>query len=193
MKLEDLLRKTRSYRRFYQQENVDIATKKGVVANVFMAASPANLQPLQFILVNNEKVGDEIFPNLKWAGYLPQWPGPEPGEQPSAYIIMLGNPGKSGHIAWDYGIALQTILLSLTERGLGGCAIAACDKASLIKRFAIPEELELAAVIAVGKPKEKVMLDPIEDDNIKYWRDKNQVHHVPKRSIEELIFKIISE
>lgn len=193
MKFEELLKKTRTYRRFYQQEKVEMNILKNVVANVSLAASPANLQPLQFILVNDEKTSNEIFPNLKWAGYLPDWPGPEPGEQPSAYIIMLGNRNKSSHIDWDYGIALQTILLSLTNKGLGGCAIAACDKTTLINTLKIPDELELTVVIAVGKPREEVVIDTIKDGNIKYWRDQNQVHHVPKRKVEELIFKIIGK
>lgn len=189
MKFEELLRKTRSYRRFHQNERVDMATLKAVIANVCLASSPANLQPLKFILITDEKTNQVVFPHLKWAGYLPHWPGPEPGEQPAAYIIMLGDRGKSGHIAWDYGIALQTIMLSLTERGLGGCAIAACDKASLIDLLKIPQDLELAAVIAVGKPDETVVIDPVKDGDIKYWRDENQVHHVPKRSVDELIYR----
>jgi nitroreductase len=193
MTFEDLLRKTRSYRRFHQHEKVDMATLRSVIGNVRLAASPANLQPLKFVLINDEDTNDVIFPNLKWAGYLPQWPGPEPGEQPAAYIIMLGDPSKSGYIAWDYGIALQTIMLSLTERGLGGCAIAACDKPSIIKQLDIPSQLELAAVIAVGKPCETVVIDPVQDDNIKYWRDEKQVHHVPKREVDDLLYKCIGK
>ena len=91
MKLKELLMKNRSYRRFYQEEKVDIQDLKEMISNVRLIPSAANLQPLKFILVNNEKVNREIFKNLKWAGYIEDWDGPEHGERPSSYIVVLGN------------------------------------------------------------------------------------------------------
>ena len=46
------------------------------------------------------------------------------------------------------------------------------------------------SVLALGKPVEKVIIDEVKDGNIKYWRDNNSNHHVPKRSLGELIVKI---
>jgi nitroreductase len=136
-------------------------------------------------------MNEKIFAHLKWAAYLTDWEGPEEGEKPAAYIVILGNRSMSLHIDWDYGIALQTILLSAMEKGFGGCAIAACNKRKIREILDIPPELEIAAVVALGKPKEKVEIEDMEKANIKYWRDENGVHHVPKRSTDDLILKVV--
>ena len=160
-----------------------------IIRNIRVTPSPANLQPLKFVLINDAAVNDKIFPSLKWAAYIKDWPGPEEGERPAAYILILGDRKKSAHIHWDYGIAMQTILLSAVDRGYGGCAIAAFDKEKVREILAIPRELEVAAVIALGKPKEKVVIEDVADDDVKYWRDAEGVHHVPKRKVKDLIFR----
>lgn len=192
MKFRDLLLKNRSYRRFFQKEKIELETLKEIISNVRLAPSPANLQPLKFIIVNNQKINEDVFKCIKWAGYLKDWHGPEQGEKPSAYIIMIGNQKISSFVNWDYGISLQTILLSSTEKGYGGCAIAAFNKQKIREMFKIPDEFEIAAIIALGKPKEKVIIEDVKDGDIKYWRDEDQVHHVPKRKLDDLIYKIWS-
>jgi len=189
MTLRELLLKTRSYRRFYQDETIGAGDLKEIVENVRFTPSAANKQPLKFVIVTDASMGGKIFALLKWAAYLKDWDGPGPGERPSAYIVMLGNRKASPYIDGDYGIAMQTILLSAVEKGYGGCLIASYDKEKVRQLLDIPEELELSVVIALGKPKEEVVIDTAEDGDIKYWRDENRVHHVPKRSLEELIYK----
>ena len=52
----------------------------------------------------------------------------------------------------------------------------------------IPSELKIVYVIAFGYPKEEVVLEDIPaDGDIKYYRDENQVHHVPKKKIEDIV------
>ncbi len=193
MNLKELLLKNRSYRRFYQDEEIDMTDLEDIIAHVRLSPSPANLQPLKFILINNRQTNAQLFQHLKWAGYLKDWDGPEEGERPSAYIIIMGNSQKSAHVHWDYGIALQTILLSAAEKGWGGCTIGSFDKEKVRKLLDVPKEFDLAAVVALGKPKETVVIDDVlgEDADIKYWRDKDQVHHVPKRKLADLILKQI--
>jgi len=135
-----------------------------------------------------KELNEKIFPKLGWAGYLKDWPGPARGERPSAYIIMLNDTTITTNYFCDHGIAAQSILLGAVEKGLGGCIIASVNKAKLAEELGIPGRLEILQVIALGEPKEKVVLEKVKDDgDIKYWRDKDQVHHVPKRSLDDII------
>ncbi len=191
MTFKELLLKNRSYRRFYQDQKISADDLREMVENVRFTPSAANKQPLKFVTVTDESMNEKIFAHLKWAGYLTDWDGPGPGERPSAYIVMLGNRKASPYIDGDYGIAMQTILLSAVEKGYGGCLVGSYDKEKVRQLLDIPEELELSVVFALGKPKEEVVVDTAKDGDIKYWRDENQVHHVPKRSLEELMYKEI--
>ena len=191
MNVRELLLKNRSYRRFFQEEKITTNELLTIVESTRYAPSPANKQPLQFILVNRDEYNNMLFPHLNWAAYLKDWQGPEEGERPAAYIVMLGDRSMSPFIDWDYGIALQTILLSAVEMGYGGCAIASFNKEKVRELFNIGEALEIPGVIALGKPKESVVIDDAKDGDIKYWRDDEQVHHVPKRILGDLIYGIL--
>ena len=189
---KELVLKNRSYRRFYQESKIDLKTLTELVEFTRMCASSANLQPLKYILSANADKNEEIFTCLLWAGYLENWAGPEEGEKPSAYIVILGDTKINKTFNCDHGIAAQTILLAACEKGLGGCMIASIDKKKLRSRLAIPDHLEILLVLALGKPKEKVVLESIKTGgDIKYWRDDEEVHHVPKRSLEEMIISSI--
>ncbi len=92
----------------------------------------------------------------------------------------------------DEGIAAQSIFLGAREAGLGGCFIGSFKKDELIKGLNIEDRYEIALVIALGYPKEEVVVEELsENGDIKYWRDEEQVHHVPKRSLEEIIINRI--
>jgi len=186
--LEDLVIKNRSYRRFYENEKVTEDTLKKLVDLARLTASAANLQPLKYILSFDSEKNDLIFPNLTWAGYLKDWKGPKVGERPSSYIIVLGDKRITNSFGCDHGIAAQTILLGATERELGGCMLACIKREKLRESLNIADRFEILLVIAIGKPKEKVVIDKIgESSNIKYFRDTKGVHHVPKRSLNEVI------
>ena len=123
-----------------------------------------------------------------WAGYLKDWDGPAEGERPAAYIVILGDKDISPSFGCDHGIAAQSILLGATERGLGGCMIGSVKKQGLREALEIPPGYEILLVIALGKPKETVVIEAVgPDGDIKYWRDDEDVHHVPKRALDDMI------
>lgn len=186
--LKDLISKNRSYRRFIQEAQVSMETLRELVDLAHLSPSAANRQPLKYFLSNTAEINSKIFPCLAWAGYLPEWPGPEEGERPAAYLIMLGDSRITSNYFCDHGIAAQSILLGAVEKGLGGCIIGAVNREKLRENLGLPSHFEILQVIALGKPKENVVIDPLAaGGDIKYWRDQNGVHHVPKRDLDELI------
>jgi nitroreductase len=188
MKIQDLVYKNRSYRRFYQERKVDRAVLEELVDLARLSASGGNLQPLKYMLSCDEDTNRKIFPHLVWAGYLKEWPGPEEGERPSAYIVILGDTSVSKNFGCDHGIAAQSILLGAAEQGLGGCMIGAIRRNELSAALNIPTRYEVLLVIALGVPKETVRLISVpEGGSIEYYRTSDGVHYVPKRTPDEVI------
>jgi len=186
--IADLVRKNRSCRRFYQNHAVENDMLMDLVNLARLSASAANLQPLCYILSSAPQHNEKIFSCLAWAGYLPDWPGPKEGEQPSAYIMILGDTNKAKDFGCDHGIAAQSILLGAREAGLAGCMLGAINRERLRELFNIPKAMKILLVIALGKPKEQVVIEEVgEDGNIRYWRDEQGVHHVPKRTLSDII------
>ena len=186
--LRDLFKENRSYRRFYEDKSIKTEILEEIVDNARIANSAGNKQPLKYIISNNRETNEKIFLTLSWAAYLKDWEGPERGERPSAYIVMLGDKKISSNYLADPGIAMSYILLSAVEKGLGGCIIATIDRKKLREILNIAEEYEILYVIALGEPKETIVLENLnENGDIKYYRDDEQIHHVPKRSLQEII------
>ncbi len=190
MEFKELVEKCRSYRRFDESHRIDYGLLEKLIGYARLSASAANRQPLKYLIYNSPEDCIRIFPCTAWAGYLPEWPGPEPGERPSAYIIILGDRTITESFGIDPGIAAQTIMLGAVDAGLGGCMIASIQKERLRDELKIPHQYDILLVLALGKPVEKVIIEDIRWDNVRYWRDENKVHHVPKRGLDELILKL---
>ena len=188
--LRDLVLNTRSYRRFHEEVAINMGTLRELVDLARNTASARNLQPLRYILSCDRLMNARIFPNLFWAMDLKDWPGPVEGERPSAYIVILSTKegGWSFVSDCDLGIAAQTILLGATEKGFGGCMLASIRKEGLQEIFNVPDGLDFRLVIALGRPKEKVVLETVgPDGKITYWRESDGTHHVPKRRLEDIV------
>ena len=187
--IENLIRKNRTCRRFYQYHAVNLELLGELVNLARLSGSAGNLQPLRYVLSCNAETNDRIFSCLGWAAYLKDWTGPEEGERPSGYIIILGDTEKANeYIGCDYGIACQSILLGATEKGLAGCMIGSVNRKRLRNILNIPARLKILLVIAIGKPKEEIVVETVgPDNNIRYWRDDKGTHHVPKRKLEDVI------
>jgi nitroreductase len=189
MKMIDLVRRCRSYRRFRQERAVSMETLRELVDLARQSASAMNKQPLRYALSADPETNARIFPHLAWAGYLEDWAGPDEGQRPSAYIVVAAGRDAGRWADCDLGIASQSILLGAVERGLGGCMVASVKREALAEALGIPDNLKILLVIAIGEPAEEVVIDPVgEDGGIRYWRDDSGTHHVPKRSLEEIIF-----
>lgn len=190
MNLKDLVLKTRSYRRFDETKKVDLQTLESLIDLARLSASGANRQPLKYLIYNTPEACARVFPYLAWAGYLTEWPGPDKGERPSAYIVILGDKSVTDIFGIDHGIAAQSIMLGAAEAGIGGCMIQSIKREELRAELELPDKYEILLILALGKTVENVILEEIKDNDVKYWRDNNKNHHVPKRILKDLIIKL---
>jgi nitroreductase len=188
MDLRKLVLKNRSTRRFQQDYGIDRQTLVDLVDLARHSASGSNVQPLKFFLSCDAETNAAIFPYTRWAGAIKEWDGPEEGERPSAYIIILGDKKISETFGVDHGIAAQSIMLGAVERGLNGCIIGSVQRVKLQDKLNLPDRYHILLVLALGKSTETIVIDPLEPGgDVKYWHDEDSVHHVPKRSLNELI------
>lgn len=185
--IREMIVKNRSYRRFFQNHVIETSLLEDIIDLARLSPSAANLQRLRFKICNIEEENEKVFSTLSWAGYLKDWDGPEIGERPSAYIIILSTEKDTGKVACDAGIACQSILLGAVEEEIRGCIFGSVKRDELRKLFKIPDRYSILYVIALGKPKENIKLENVEDNNLKYWRDENGTHHVPKLKLKDLI------
>ncbi len=188
--LKKLVEANRSYRRFYQDVPIAREALVELIELARLSSTGANLQPLKYIISVDPARNALIYPSLKWAGYLKEWDGPPEGERPVGYITILLDHGISKKTLCDQGIAAQSILLGAVERGLGGCIIGNIDREELCRTLNIGEQFEVLLVIALGKPKEVVKLVPLgPDGDVKYYRDADGTHFVPKRDLNDMIME----
>ncbi|MDZ7642598.1 MAG: nitroreductase family protein [Desulfurivibrio sp.] len=187
---QELVKRTRTIRRFQEAEPVAPAVLRELVELARFGGSARNCQPLRFLLVTERQRRERIFPHLGWAGYLADWPGPVAGERPAAYIVCLlvrdRLAGSEREAYCDLGIATQNMLLGAAAKGIFGCRIGSFSD-RLADELAIDDAHQILLVLALGYPAEQVVLAEVPPDgSIRYWRDAAGVHHVPKRSLEDI-------
>jgi len=186
--LKDIILKNRSCRRFVEDHKIDKQTLEELVDLARISPSAGNVQPLKYVLSCDPEKNAKVFSSLAWAGYLEDWAGPEAGERPSAYIVILGDKDLKPKFTWDHSIAATSIVFGAAEKDLATCILAAIDREKLAQSLGLPDRYEILLVVALGKPNETIQMDPLGiDGDIKYWRDKNGTHHVPKRSLCSII------
>lgn len=162
----------------------------GLVELARCTPSGGNKQWLRYALVNESGLCAEVFGTLGWAAYLKDWPGPDEGERPAGYIVLLEDSSHGAGLPLDAGIAAQTIMLGAVELGLGGCMIASVARDRLARVLHLPQDLRIALVLALGEPVEEVHLDPLPaSGSIEYWRE-GAVHHVPKRALHDIVVSV---
>lgn len=187
---KELVRSNRSCRRFDNGFKLSSPVLEDLVDLARHCASAANKQPLKYMISSDPEKNSEIFSCLTWAAYLKDWKGPEEKERPTGYIVIMGDTRVADKFWCDHGIAAQTMLLGARAQGLAGCMFGAINIKKLKELLGIGGHLEVKLVVALGKPVEEACVDDVDEEgSIKYFRDENQVHHVPKRKLEDLILK----
>ncbi len=183
----ELIRKRRTIRR-YQQKRIPFPDLKEIVDTGRLAPSASNLQPLEYIVIDDPDLVEQAFEMTKWAGYLPPASGrPPAGQTPVAFIIILINrdirPNAGGQ---DVGAAAENMILTALEKGVGACWIASIDHAAMRNLLHIPDNYEIDSLLALGFPDEDPIAEPMQD-TIKYYKDSTGRLHVPKRTLESVL------
>lgn len=186
----NLVLKSRSVRRFVERHRIPKTVLLQWVDLARMTPSGGNRQVLKYLPVFDPKRNAAVFSCLGWAGYLTGWKGPAEGERPAAYILVLCDTALAKDPGHDAGIAAQTIMLAAAEQGLAGCMIGSVDRPRLREYLDIPATFDIVLVLALGKSAETVVLERVKKGDIKYWRDAQGVHHVPKRALKEVLVNV---
>jgi nitroreductase len=193
MSLYELILKRRSIRRF-EQKKIPLETLKKLVNAARLAPSGSNLQPWEFMIINEDSLLEKVFPTLAWAGYIAPEGNPSLGERPVAYVILLVNKNirREGY-EHDLGAAAQNIMLTALEEGIGSCWLGSIKRDQLRKILNVPEGYLIDTVIALGYPQESPLAEDISPDksqakeSIRYYKDKDNLLHVPKRRLEDIL------
>jgi nitroreductase len=182
----DVIISRRSIRRF-KQKQIKIEILKKLINAARLAPSAANLQVLEYIIVNNKNLCSKIFNTIGWAAYIkPTW-SPKKEERPTSYIIILTNNIDNKYYIRDVSLATENIVLAAESEKIGSCILLNIKRNEIRKILKIPDNLHIDSVIALGYKGEQPVIENIKD-SVKYWRDKNNILHVPKRKLEDIIY-----
>ncbi len=190
MELEEIIYKRRTIRRF-KQDSVPLDLLKKLIDFARVAPMATNRQTLEFIIIQNDESRQKLFPLVNWAALLPKNERtPEKGREPTAYIIVLVNTKiKKTYVDFDVGAAVENILLGALHFGLGCCWMGSINAKKIRELFEIPDYYDIKHVISLGYPDEVAIIEPYKG-SFNYWKDEEGTIHVPKRDLNDIIFKI---
>lgn len=191
--IRDIVIESRSYRSFDETKKLGEEDLRTLLDTARLCPSAVNRQPLKYRLVCEKDEVETVVENTAWAGALKDRTFPPEGHHPSAFIVMCcdtkicADPNSCGV---DVGIAAQTIMLQAAEAGFGGCMIGAFDRTTIAEKLRLPKKLVPVLILALGVPDETVLICNVNaDGDTIYFRDKADLHFVPKRSLDDIIIE----
>ncbi len=191
--IKEIVSESRSYRSFDESVEVTLDFLTDLVDTARLCPSASNRQPLKYRLVYERDEVETLLPLTKYAGLLKDMRFPPEGHHPGAFIVICHDStvGEYGQFtAMDVGIAAQSMMLRACEAGFGGCMVGAFDPAKVSSALLIPKIYQPKLILALGKPDETVFICEVpKDGSTAYFRDKANLHFVPKRSVESVIIK----
>lgn len=190
MNTYEAILKRRTIRKF-RQDKLGTDTLKKLVNAARLAPQGSNVQPMKYIIVNDRETADKLFTTTAWAGAIRPQGDPKEGERPTAYIVVLADTHikKAGYDT-DAGLVMENIALTAVDEGLGVCMLGAINRDKIREILSIPDRFYIHTMIALGYPAESPVAED-ENGSVKYYKDENGVLHVPKRKMEDVLFKVI--
>lgn len=184
--LRRLLQHNRSYRGYDNSFVVRQDQLRRIIEVATLCPSARNQQVLRFRPVLKDE-SDKVLSHIRLGGALPDLHLPFPGSEPNAFVVICSTVEESKYVDMDLGIVAQSMLLQATEIGLGGICIGAFDCEPI--KEALNLAYEPLLVLAIGRPKENIeLVECHEGDSLTYYRN-NDIHYVPKLSLDDLILK----
>jgi len=161
-----------------------------------LAPTGRNRQLCEYIIVDDEQLLPKVFDSLTmWAGQPRATGDPLPERLPKAYIITLINSKLEAELggtrrvtSYDVGMAVENMILVALEQGIGTCPIMAFEPDVLKQVVNMPDNYEIALVLALGYPDESPVTE-VSDGSIQYWIDSQGTRHVPKRKLEDILHR----
>jgi len=186
MSFYNLILSRRSIRQF-KPEPISPEILEKLVNAARVAPSAANIQPLEYIVVDDKELKQRLFHCLKWAAYIAPQGDPKPGHEPAAYIVVLVNSSlREKGYEYDVGAAVENIILAAWEQRVGSCWIISVERDKVQEMLKIPSQYKIDAVVALGFPNEKPVIEEMKD-SVKYWKDEEGRLHVPKKGLKDII------
>ena len=188
MEFLQVVSEARTCRRFVQDAGISRDDLYWLMECASRTPCGRNAQVLRYVLVSSPEKCAELFPHTRWAGALKDWGGPAEGERPAAYFAILSPDKSTAVMHMDIGIAAQTIQLAAHTRGIGCCMHASFERPACMDLLRVPEGMNIGLILALGMAREERRLAPMPaNGDFTYWRDAQSVHHVPKRTVPELV------
>ena len=188
MNVYEAITSRRTIRRFKQQA-IDEAILERIVDAGRLAPSGANCQPVEYVLVTEPGLCKQVFATTAWAGRVTPRRTPKPGQEPTAWIVVLLN-SKRGPVSakHDAASAIENMILVAVEEGLGSCWIGSVKREELAKILSVPEHCKIDSVVALGYPDESPVAEDTDED-IAYYLDDKNILHVPKRKLKDVLHR----
>jgi len=184
-----LVKKARSIRRFAESDPIPLAVLRDLVDTARLAPCGGNQQPLRYRIVAGDECA-KIFPFIAWAAALKDWDGPAPGERPTGYVVILSSAERKNAPQTDMGIAAQTIQLAAAAQGYGACMLGAIKRPEIHAALGLPDAWAVQLMVALGRPAETVVIEDLAPGaDTAYYRTADGIHHVPKRTLDEVLIR----
>jgi nitroreductase len=154
-----------------------------------LAPSGANIQPLEYVVVEDDGIKKEIFAGLKWAASIAPEGNPRAGREPAAYIVVLVDTElREKLFEYDVGAAMENTILTAWSEGVGSCWLLNIDRDRLRSLLGVPGKYRIDSVLALGYPDEEPQVE-VQGDSCRYWKDAEGLFHVPKRKLEDVLHR----
>jgi nitroreductase len=177
----EIIKKRRSIRKF-RNLTVPYDKLEKLVESARLAPSVMNLQPLEYIIVENAQLVKEVFDCTEWKNYVFE-SGPKKGEEPKTYIVVLIKNAELKHAEFDAGLATENILLAAQNEGIASCCLGAVEWTRINRILKIPTEYYAKMLIALGYPKQEATYTDAEDKKIRSVNGKIIVSKEPLSKI----------